>query len=221
MTEEKKTIQTSMPITNNEPIDQTGDSTVYLDEIELGRALNAVLFAAGYPVEYDKLSQIFSRDKRDMKRFVRSHSLKFNELGLGIMILTFDDKVQMCTTEGYKDFIRQALGIKMSGKLSNSLLEVLAIIAYNQPCTKLFIENVRGVDSSYALTSLAERELIEAKDRLEVPGRPLLYTTTDNFLRVFGVNSLDELPKSDSSMKDKENEELSDDDILKNFQLKD
>ena len=176
------------------PPEQTCENNVIYDEDELGRALEAVLFAAGYPVALEKLCRVFSRDKRDMRRFVTSHSLKFNSMGLGIMMLVFDESVQLCTREEYKDYIRQTLGIKMSGKLSASSLEVLAIIAYNQPVTKAFIEQVRGVDCSYPITSLTDKGLIEAKDRLEVPGRPLLYSTTENFLRCFGINDLSELP---------------------------
>ncbi len=179
------------------------DGMIY-DEEELGRALEAVLFAAGYPVEIERLCKIFSRDKRDMRRFLASHSLKFNSLRLGIMMLVFEESVQLCTREEYKEYIRQALGIKMSGKLSASSLEVLAVIAYNQPVTKAFIEQVRGVDCSYAITSLCDKGLIEARDRLDVPGRPLLYSTTENFLRCFGINELSELPEIDRA---EENEE--------------
>lgn len=188
-------------MTENEKMTMTpetqSEGAVIYDEDELGRALEAVLFAAGYPVEIDKLCKVFSRDKRDMRRFLTSHSLKFNSMGLGIMMLVFDESVQLCTREEYKDYIRQTLGIKMSGKLSASSLEVLAIVAYNQPVTKAFIEQVRGVDCSYAITSLSDKGLIESRDRLEVPGRPMLYSTTDTFLRVFGINDLSELPNVD------------------------
>lgn len=188
-------------MTENEKMTMTpetqSEGAVIYDEDELGRALEAVLFAAGYPVEIDKLCKVFSRDKRDMRRFLTSHSLKFNSMGLGIMMLVFDESVQLCTREEYKDYIIQTLGIKMSGKLSASSLEVLAIVAYNQPVTKAFIEQVRGVDCSYAITSLSDKGLIESRDRLEVPGRPMLYSTTDTFLRVFGINDLSELPNVD------------------------
>jgi segregation and condensation protein B len=180
-----------------EPTTSNNEEGFIYDEDELGRALEAVLFAAGYPVEIDKLCRVFSRDKRDMRRFLTSHSLKFNSMGLGIMMLVFDESVQLCTREEYKDYVRQTLGIKMSGKISASSLEVLAIVAYNQPVTKAFIEQVRGVDCSYAISSLSDKGLIEAKDRLDVPGRPLLYSTTEAFLRCFGINDLGELPKVD------------------------
>ena len=196
----------------SEKTSESPEGTVIYDEDELGRALEAVLFAAGYPVELDKLCKVFSRDKRDMRRFVRSHSLKFNSLNLGIMMLVFDESVQLCTREEYKDYIRQTLGIRMSGKLSASSLEVLAIVAYNQPVTKAFIEQVRGVDCSYAISSLCDKGLIEAKDRLEVPGRPLLYSTTETFLRCFGISNLSELPgvdlKEDSSEKETDGEQM-------------
>jgi len=110
------------------------------------------------------------------------------------MLLTFADSCQLCTREEYGTCIREALGIRRGGNLSASSIEVLAIVAYNEPVTRAFIDTVRGVDSSYSVTSLCEKHLIESCGRLEVPGRPLLYKTTPDFLRVFGIQSLDELP---------------------------
>lgn len=183
-------------ITTLSPMAASSENIIY-DDDELCRAIEAVLFAAGYPITIEKLCQIFSRDKRDMKKLISHHCQWFNNLGLGIMMLNFEDSVQLCTKENYKNYIREALGIKMSGKLSASSLEVLAIIAYNQPTTKAFVENIRGVDCSYAISSLVDKGLIESKDRLDVPGRPMLYSTTENFLRCFGINTLGELPDMD------------------------
>ena len=166
-----------------------------VDDQHLGAAIEAVLFAAGYPVEYSKLCSVFKRDKRDMKRFIKSYAEKYNLRDSGIMMLVFENSVQLCTREEYKDYIREVLGIKLSGKLSASALEVLAIIAYNQPVTRAFIEQVRGVDCSYAITSLSDKGLIEAKGRLEVPGRPVLYGTTETFMRCFGITELSQLPE--------------------------
>ena len=168
-----------------------------LDDASLGPALEAVLFAAGYPVEISRLCAVFSRDKRDMKRFLKSYSEKYNLRDSGIMMLVFEESVQLCTREMYKDYIKQTLGIKQSGKIAQSALEVLAIIAYNQPVTRAYIEEVRGVDSSYAVTSLQDKGLIEGVGRLEVPGRPVLYATTKTFLRCFGISDLRELPEID------------------------
>ena len=111
------------------------------------------------------------------------------------MLLCFDDGCQLATKEEYGDYVRNALGIRRGGNLSASSLEVLAIVAYNEPVTRAFIDTVRGVDSSYAVTSLADKHMIERCGRLDVPGRPILYRTTDDFLRVFGLNSLNDLPE--------------------------
>ena len=108
------------------------------------------------------------------------------------------DTCQLTTKETYAPYIREALGIRRGGNLSASSMEVLAIVAYNQPVTRSFVDLVRGVDSSYAVTSLLDKGLIEAAGRLDAPGRPMLYVTTDKFLRVFGLNSLDELPETEA-----------------------
>ena len=106
----------------------------------------------------------------------------------------FPDSCQLCTREAYAAEIKTALGIRRGGKLSQSLLEVLAVVAYNQPTTRAFVDTVRGVDSSYAVSALLEKGLIEPCGKLDAPGRPTLYRTTTDFLRVFGIDSLMELP---------------------------
>jgi segregation and condensation protein B len=113
-------------------------------------------------------------------------------------MLLFPDTVQICTREEYAPYIREVLGVRRGGNLSAASMEVLAVIAYNQPVTRTFIDTVRGVDSSYAVNSLLDKELIRAVGRLEVVGRPMLYGTTDKFLRVFGISSLDELPATEA-----------------------
>ena len=109
----------------------------------------------------------------------------------------FEDTCQFCTKEQYAPYIREALGIRRGGNLSASSMEVLAIVAYNQPVTRSFVDQVRGVDSSYAMNSLIDKALIEACGRLDAPGRPMLYATTEKFLRVFGLRSLSELPETE------------------------
>lgn len=158
--------------------------------------LEAVLFAAGHPVTYDKLAQIFEIPPREVKEMVEEYAEEYNsgKVTRGIMLLTFDDCCQLCTKEDYIREIRIALGIRRGGNLSNSSLETLSIIAYNQPVTRAYVDTVRGVDSSYAVNSLVERGLIESKSRLDAPGRPMLYTTTATFLRCFGLNSIEDLP---------------------------
>ena len=117
----------------------------------------------------------------------------------GVLLLTYPESCQFATKEEFLPYIREALGIKRGGNLSNSTMETLAVVAYNQPVTRAFVDAVRGVDSSYAMTSLVDKNLIESLSRLDAPGRPMLYTTTEKFLRVFGLSSLDDLPKTELS----------------------
>ena len=112
----------------------------------------------------------------------------------GLLLLMYPESGLLATKEEFLPYIREALGIKRGGNLSNSTMEALAIVAYNQPVTRSDVDNIRGVDSSYAMTSLIDKGLIEVCGRLEAPGRPMLYATSDKFLRVFGLSSLEELP---------------------------
>ena len=162
------------------------------------RIIESVLFAAGHPVEYAKLAEAMGISLSLCKKIVSDFAEKYNnctEISRGIMMVLFPEACQICTREEYGSYIRQALGIRRGGNLSNSSLEVLAIVAYNQPVTRAFIDTVRGVDSSYAVSSMVDKKLIEPCGRLDVPGRPMLYRTTDNFLRVFGLNSISDLPE--------------------------
>ncbi len=161
------------------------------------RIIESVLFAAGHPVEYTKFADAMGIAVSQCKKIVSDYAEKYNnctEISRGIMLVLFPESCQICTREEYGSYVRQALGIKRGGNLSNSSLEVLAVVAYNQPVTRAYIDTVRGVDSSYAVSSMVDKKLIEPCGRLDVPGRPMLYRTTDNFLRVFGLNSLTELP---------------------------
>lgn len=164
---------------------------------ECERIIESVLFAAGHPVEYRKLAEAMGISLELCRKIVSDYAEKYNnctELSRGIMMVLFPESCQICTREEYGSYIRQALGIRRGGNLSNSSLEVLAIVAYNQPVTRAYIDTVRGVDSSYAVSSMCEKKLIEPCGRLDVPGRPMLYRTTDNFLRVFGLSSVADLP---------------------------
>lgn len=156
--------------------------------------IEAVLFAAGYPVPYERLAELCEAEETLVRETVCELSDKYKAGEFGIQILLFDEACQMCTKESYESYVREALGLKQGGKLSNSSLEVLAIVAYHQPVTRSQIEKIRGVDSSYAVSSLTMKKLIEEKGRLEVPGRPVLFGTTADFLRCFGLSSLDDLP---------------------------
>lgn len=163
-------------------------------------AIEAILYAAGYPVKYSKLSEVLGLEEKDVKTMVEHMSARYNaeDSVRGINLLVFEETCQFCTKEQYAPYIREALGIKRGGNLSASSLEVLAVIAYNQPVTRAYVDTVRGVDSSYAMNSLIDKGLIEATGRLEAPGRPMIYSTTEKFLRVFGINSLSELPQTES-----------------------
>ncbi len=159
--------------------------------------LEACLFAAGHPLTYEKLAEAMQLSLSKCHAMVESYKKIYNDTSIlprGILLVTFQDSCQLCTREQYAAEIKTALGIRRGGKLSQSLLEVLAVIAYNQPTTRAFVDTVRGVDSSYAVSALLEKALIEPCGKLDAPGRPTLYRTTADFLRVFGIESLMELP---------------------------
>ena len=169
-------------------------------------AIEAILYAAGYPVKYSKLAEVLGLDERNVKTLIEHMSESFNSdtSKRGVLLLMFEETCQFCTKEQYAPYIREALGIRRGGNLSASSMEVLAIVAYNQPLTRTFVDQVRGVDSSYAMNSLIDKGLIEACGRLDAPGRPMLYVTTEKFLRVFGLNSLSELPATETLVPPKE-----------------
>lgn len=162
---------------------------------EAEQIIEAVLFAAGYPVSYEKLAEIL--DLTDAEVRTMTEHLRDSYNNRGIQLVLYEESCQLCTREEYESYVRNALGIRGAGALSASLMEVLAIVAYNQPVTRAFIEQVRGVDSSYAVSTLVEKQLIECTGRLDVPGKPMLFSTTDTFLRVFGLSSVSELPKKE------------------------
>ena len=165
-------------------------------------AIEAILFAAGHPISYATLARVFDMTPTAVKAKVCDYALKYNnpEIPRGVMLLTFAETCQLCTKQYYLPEIRDALGIRKSGTLSTSSMEALAIIAYNQPVTRVFVDTLRRVDSSYAMNNLLDRGLIESKGRLDAPGRPMLYGTTPDFLRCFGLGSLTELPKTSEEL---------------------
>ncbi len=161
-------------------------------------ALEAILFAAGHPISYATLARVFEMTPGKVKDKVFEYSLKYNDPNIprGVILLTFPDSCQLSTKQYYLNEIREALGLKRNGTLSTSSMEALAIVAYNQPVTRYFVDTLRRADSSYAMNNLIDRGLIESKGRLDAPGRPMLYGTTPDFLRAFGINSIDELPRT-------------------------
>ena len=173
-------------------------------EVVFEEALEAILFAAGHPVSYATLARVFEMTPAKIKDKVFEYSVKYNDPDIprGVVLLTYGDSCQLSTKQYYLHEIRDALGIKKSGSLSTSSMEALAIVAYNQPVTRIFVDTLRRADSSYAMNNLLDRGLIEAKGRLDAPGRPMLYGTTSDFLRVFGLKSVDELPRTTEDMKE-------------------
>lgn len=166
-----------------------------LNENKILPVLEAVLFAVGEPVETDKLTQALELDKLTVESALTALQKKYEDEGCGLCLLKLDDKYQLCTKQEYADNIRAVIEVKKNTPLSQAAFEVLAIIAYNQPVTKSFIEQIRGVDCSAVISNLCQKSLIEEKGRLELPGRPLIYGTTTEFLRCFCISSLDELPE--------------------------
>ncbi len=161
---------------------------------ELQNTLEAILFAVGEPVELQKLSQILETDELLLSQVIENLRALYDERDGGLCILKLDDKYQLCTKKQYADAVRRVLESKRNTPLSQAAFEVLAIIAYNQPVTKAFVEQIRGVDCSAVISTLCQRMLIEERGRLDLPGRPLVYGTTPDFLRCFCLSSLDDLP---------------------------
>ena len=161
---------------------------------KLKSTLEAVLFSVGEPIEVSRLSDALETDEIVIEQILENLQAQYEESDSGLRLLKLEDKVQLCTAPEYADAIRKVLEVKSNTPLSQAAFEVLAVVAYNQPVTKSFIEQVRGVDCSASIASLLRRELIEEKGRLDLPGRPLVYGTTANFLRCFSLSSLEELP---------------------------
>ena len=161
---------------------------------ELTSAFEAVLFSGGEPQSIDRFSQVFDITPEKVVKVMEALKKKLNEQKSGLELLRLDNTYQLATKAEYADYIKKMFDIRRRTPLSPAALEVLAVVAYNQPVTKSFIEQVRGVDCSGVVTTLVEKGLIEERGRLELPGKPLLYGTTKNFLRCFGINDLSELP---------------------------
>lgn len=156
--------------------------------------LEAMLFASGDAVEASKLAEVLNLDLESVTKMLGHLEDKYDENENGIRLVRIDGKYQLCTREEYADDVRALLEIKKNTPLSPAAFEVLAIVAYNKTVTKSFIEQIRGVDCSGSIANLVQKGLIEEKGRLDLPGRPLVYGTTDRFLRCFSLNSLDDLP---------------------------
>lgn len=161
---------------------------------QLVSAFEAVLYAGGEPISIDRLSQVFEIPPEKVTEVMDALAEKMKTNGSGLELLRLENTYQLATKADYADYIKKAFDIRRRTPLSSAALEVLAVVAYNQPVTKSFIEQVRGVDCSGVVTTLVEKGLIEERGRLELPGKPLLYGTTKNFLRCFTLSDLTELP---------------------------
>jgi len=166
-----------------------------MEQIELQRAIEAILFAAGERIEVSRLSMVLEADRSEITAAADAlaDELAFNRRG--IRIIRLEDGYQMVSSGEMADYITKALETRKPPKLSASQLETLTIIAYYQPATKAMVEQIRGVDSAYSIAALLNKKLIEDAGRLNVPGRPIQYKTTPDFLRTFALNSLEDLPE--------------------------
>jgi len=164
---------------------------------QLQRAIEAILFAAGERVEASRLAMAL---ETDVKEIIAAADALADEMAFarrGIRILKLEKGYQMVSSGEMADYVTKALETRKPPKLSSSQLETLTIVAYYQPATKAMVEQIRGVDSSYSVGALLDKKLIEEAGRLNVPGRPILYRTTPDFLRTFGISTLEELPPID------------------------
>ena len=199
---EIKEVSEAVEATEEVAITETAEEADEQRSVVFEEALEAILFAAGHPVSYATLARVFEMTPAKVRDKVYEYALLYNDpqIPRGVILLTYGESCQLCTKKYYLSEIREALGIKKSGTLSTSSLEALAIVAYNQPVTRAFVDTLRRADSSYAMNNLIDRGLIEAKGRLDAPGRPMLYGTTHDFLRAFGIESVDALPKTTDEM---------------------
>lgn len=165
-----------------------------MEQTELERAIEAILFAAGERVEISRLAMALETDPDEVERTADALADRLAFERRGIRILKLEQGYQMVSSGEMADYVTKALETRKPPKLSSSQLEALTIIAYYQPATKAMVEQIRGVDSSYSISALMNKKLIEEAGRLNVPGRPIQYKTTPDFLRTFGLSSLEELP---------------------------
>lgn len=162
---------------------------------EIEAAVEGILFASGEPVSIDRICVALDLDRDTVEAVAQRLADYYSFERRGIRLLQMEDSYQLCSAPEYAEIIRKAFEIRKPAKLSQPALEALTIIAYYQPTTRAFVDQIRGVDSSYTMTLLLNRHLIEECGRLQVPGRPRLYRTTKTFLRSFHLNSLEDLPE--------------------------
>ncbi len=162
---------------------------------KLVSAVEAVLFAGGDPISIDRVCEIFEIKKDAAEEIMTIIAKRLDDTQSGIQLVKLEDQYQLCSRKEYADYVKKAFDLRRKAPLSQAALEVLAVIAYNQPVTRAFVEQVRGVDCSGVVSTLIEKGLLEEKGRLELPGKPLLYGTTSTFLRCFSLESINDLPE--------------------------
>ncbi len=157
-------------------------------------AIESILFASGEPIDEQKLASVLELDVKTLRSVIERMDEQYQSEKRGFSILKLEGSYQMCSNPFYGEITKRALDHRRNTPLSDAALEILAIVAYSQPVTKAYIEQIRGVDCFYGINSLVEKGLLEERGRLDAPGRPRLYGTTKDFLRCFGMDSLKELP---------------------------
>jgi len=167
-----------------------------IEEIE--SIIESILFASGNPMPISKIAETLELDIKTAESLLKNFADKYNSQMRGLKILYLDGEYQLVTRPEYADYIKKAMDNRRETSLSSAAFEVLAIVAYNQPITRGYVSQVRGVESGEVMDKLIEKGLLEECGRLDAPGRPRLYRTTSEFLRVFGLSSIDDLPPLDS-----------------------
>ena len=165
-----------------------------MERNEIAAALEAILFASGDPVPAERVARVLGVETEDVYAAAKTLERTYQKELRGICLLRLDESLQLCSAPAYSELVTRALEQRKPPKLSSAALEVLSVVAYYQPVTRAYIDQIRGVDSSYTVGALLERGLIEAAGKLDVPGRPTLYRTAEAFLRTMNIRSLDELP---------------------------
>ncbi len=178
---------------------------------QIRAACEAILFASGEPLEASRISEALEIDIETVTAALWELASSLDERGSGICLLRLGSKYQLCSRVEYAQQVRSVLDIKKNAPLSPAAFEVLAVVAYNQPVTKAYVEQIRGVDCSGVISTLCQKGLLEEKGRLDLPGRPLLYGTTPDFLRCFCLTSLADLPELPE--KNENSDEINDDEI--------
>jgi segregation and condensation protein B len=175
-----------------------------MESRDLEGVIEGILFASGEPVTVERISAVLAVPKEDILETADKIANRLSFDRAGIRLLKLEDSLQLCSAPEYSDYIRAVLETRKPPKLTQAALEVLAIVAYFQPVTRAYIEQVRGIDSSYTVGVLIDRGLIEPCGQLDAPGRPTIFQTTKNFLRTFGLTSLEELPELPADSEDSE-----------------